>query len=128
MEQKENEYRRLWTTEEARIRGISEETRRNVDTIRSDLIGAIQAAFMRNASATESMRCLFYAFGGSTRCLGEDGRHEQEHARMRRKPHCTVLPCGCLREKIDLKCGLGLTSAMQHLDNEMEALARAGGV
>eukprot|EP00961_Rhodomonas_salina_P287122 3879779-Rhodomonas_salina.2 len=44
MENKENEYRRLWSNEEARIRGISEETRKTVDNIRSNLIGAYRCS------------------------------------------------------------------------------------
>mmetsp|Transcript_52760 Transcript_52760/g.107636 ORF Transcript_52760/g.107636 Transcript_52760/m.107636 type:complete len:309 (+) Transcript_52760:79-1005(+) len=58
MEQKEDEYRAIWSHEEQRIRHISEETRRNVDNVRSNLIGALEKMDVTNKNMTETMESL----------------------------------------------------------------------
>lgn len=60
MENKENEYRRLWSNEEARIRGISEETRKTVDNIRSNLIGALEKMDVTNKNMLETAESLMH--------------------------------------------------------------------
>jgi len=58
LEVKEIEYKRMWSTEEERIKNLSDEARRQVEGVRARLIGGLERIDLSNRSMIEASQTL----------------------------------------------------------------------
>ena len=58
LEVKETEYKRMWSTEEERIKNLSDEARRQVEGVRARLIGGLERIDLSNRSMIEASQTL----------------------------------------------------------------------
>jgi hypothetical protein len=52
------EYKRMWSTEEERIKNLSDEARRQVEGVRARLIGGLERIDLSNRSMIEASQTL----------------------------------------------------------------------
>mmetsp|Transcript_22156 Transcript_22156/g.51437 ORF Transcript_22156/g.51437 Transcript_22156/m.51437 type:complete len:181 (-) Transcript_22156:67-609(-) len=57
-EGKEDEYKRMWSDEETRIKNLSEEARRQVEAVRARLIGGLERIDLSNRAMIEAAQTL----------------------------------------------------------------------
>ena len=58
MASKEEDYKRMWSEEEDRIKHLSEEARRQVESVRARLIGGLERIDLSNRAMIEASQSL----------------------------------------------------------------------